>query len=417
MDALEFICDRRFHRSFTLPPNPDIGRETSYRVSYSDFGDSQSNAVVLLCGALMGMRLSYSPLDQLAKAYNVRIIHPDRPGIGGSDSVELEKRVEIWLELVPQLLAHLDIPYVSLASHSGGDVYLLNTLLAYPQLLHPQTPYVCFFAPWVHPTHSKVAHMWATSMLPAPMIGKFASLVKFVNENVVPLSGMSDGVVQGIKDVLLHSTSGPAPVALTPHTTRSRETSLASRRDLYNLPLDDPDIVEDLRQHITTFLFAESIDGISADAQLFMRKPSSLSWCSPSLLWSDIDFAASLLSTMIESDSRLDGHSRTWVIDAFHAESDDMVGEKGKQWFDDCWMSNRASESGVESSIAGPSEPSAHAPYFYRSSTVEDGDHNFLMDPAFGASEIWLQRVREAVPESGEIRSPPRYPHKSMAIY
>lgn len=51
--------------------------------------------------------------------------------------------------MVPLLLAHLDIAHVSLASHSGGDIYLLNTLLTYPSLLHPETPYVCFFAPWV----------------------------------------------------------------------------------------------------------------------------------------------------------------------------------------------------------------------------------------------------------------------------
>lgn len=51
--------------------------------------------------------------------------------------------------MVPLLLAHLNIAHISLASHSGGDIYLVNTLLTYPYLLHPETPYVCFFAPWV----------------------------------------------------------------------------------------------------------------------------------------------------------------------------------------------------------------------------------------------------------------------------
>ena len=97
MGVLEFLCDRRFHKSFVLPPNPEAGRDEPYRVSYADFGDASSDAVVLFCGALMGTRLSYSPLDQLANAYHVRIIHPDRPGIGGSDAVELEKRIQTWL--------------------------------------------------------------------------------------------------------------------------------------------------------------------------------------------------------------------------------------------------------------------------------------------------------------------------------
>jgi pimeloyl-ACP methyl ester carboxylesterase len=99
MSILDFLCDIRFHRSYFLPPNPDTGRATPYRVSYADYGDPESNAVVLFCGALMGTRFCYSPLDQLAKAHNVRIIHPDRPGIGGSHPVELEKRIQIWLGL------------------------------------------------------------------------------------------------------------------------------------------------------------------------------------------------------------------------------------------------------------------------------------------------------------------------------
>ena len=97
MGALEFICDRRFHKSLVLPPNTDADRSKPYRVSYSDFGDVNSNVVVLFCGALFGSRLSYSPLDQLAKAHHVRIIHPDRPGVGGSELVKPEKRIRTWL--------------------------------------------------------------------------------------------------------------------------------------------------------------------------------------------------------------------------------------------------------------------------------------------------------------------------------
>lgn len=97
MDPLEFLCDRRFHRSYVLPPNPETGRDKPYRFTYSDFGKNDSEAAVLFCGALFGSRLCYAPLDQLAHANDVRIIHVDRPGIGGSDPVKLEKRIQIWL--------------------------------------------------------------------------------------------------------------------------------------------------------------------------------------------------------------------------------------------------------------------------------------------------------------------------------
>lgn len=47
----------------------------------------------------MATRLCYSPLDQLATAHNVRILHVDRPGIGKSSTVKLERRVQLWLGL------------------------------------------------------------------------------------------------------------------------------------------------------------------------------------------------------------------------------------------------------------------------------------------------------------------------------
>jgi hypothetical protein len=104
MGALEFICDRRFHRSFVVPANPESNTSKPYHVSYSDFGDADSKAIVLFCGALFGQRLCYAPLDQLAKAHHVRIIHPDRPGVGGSEAVEPEKRVQTWLGKVNSVL-------------------------------------------------------------------------------------------------------------------------------------------------------------------------------------------------------------------------------------------------------------------------------------------------------------------------
>jgi hypothetical protein len=96
-DVVEFLSDRRFHRSYVLPPAPETGRQNSHRFSYADFGDPHSNAVVLFCGGLMAARYCYSPLDQLAKKHNVRILQVDRPGIGGTEPIELEKRIQIWL--------------------------------------------------------------------------------------------------------------------------------------------------------------------------------------------------------------------------------------------------------------------------------------------------------------------------------
>lgn len=49
--------------------------------------------------------------------------------MGHSTEVPLAQRVTTWVEVVPRLLAHLQIDNVSLASHSSGTIYLLNTLI------------------------------------------------------------------------------------------------------------------------------------------------------------------------------------------------------------------------------------------------------------------------------------------------
>ncbi|ORY14302.1 Alpha/Beta hydrolase protein [Clohesyomyces aquaticus] len=387
MGVLEFLCDRRFHRTVFLPPNPETGRTERYRLSYSDFGDADSDAVVLFCGALMGMRLCYSPLDQLAKDHKVRIIHADRPGIGGSDAVEDIERIEMWLEMIPKLLAHLNVSHVSIASHSAGAIYAMNTILTYPELLHPKNPYAAFFAPWVHPSHSGIAHLRAAELLPAPLIGKFMSVARFVNKNVIPLVGLSTSFIHGIKGSLFQRNTGDttrAPIPLSPSFVSGMTSRSSSIRSVASgsLNLDNAAVVEELRRLIVSYLFAECTDGISDDCKLVLRKPSSLLWCSRNIVWFDHNDAVPLLSKIIEEERKSGVVDRNWTIDGFHGETDDMVGRKGQEWFDDCWAPNAASP--------------------YRREVIPGSDHNYLMDPAFGASAKWLQRVRDAVPEVPE---------------
>lgn len=256
-----------------------------------------------------------------------------------------------------------------------------------------------------HPSHSRISQLRATELLPAPILGKFISVVKFVNDNVTPLAGLSGSFVQGLRDSLHRSNSsqasvsGPAPIPLTPTalSTRTRGTSLFSNDEPNELSLDDDLVVEDLRRHITSFLFAECMDGISADVQLFLRKPRSIAWCS-SVFWSDFDYAVPLISKIIDEEDGLEGFGRSWKVDTFHAQTDAMVGEKGKIWFDSCWMSHQLTpEPSGKENVQSTYLPIRNS-YRYRSVVVEGAEHNYLMDPAYGASELWLQRVRDAFP-------------------
>ena len=64
--------------------------------------------------------------------------------MGNSTDVPLDQRLSIWVELVPRLLAHLEIEHVALVSHCAGTIYLLNTLFYCRELLHPKKPFVAF---------------------------------------------------------------------------------------------------------------------------------------------------------------------------------------------------------------------------------------------------------------------------------
>lgn len=217
-------------------------------------------------------------------------------------------------------------------------------------------------------------------------------MVKFVKDNVIPLAGLSGYLMQGVRDSM-HRPSSLTPPSLSMQT---RATSLLSHEKSSELSLDDDAVVEELRRYITTFLFAECMDGISADVQLFLRKPRSIIWCSPSVFWSDFDYAVPLLSKIIDEEIGLHGRGRSWVVDTFHAQIDAMVGEKGRVWFDSCWMSHQL----VPELVMEENVPSSHLPvrnsFKYTSQVVEGTEHNYLMDPAFGASKMWLQRVRDA---------------------
>ncbi|KAJ4993327.1 hypothetical protein SVAN01_01302 [Stagonosporopsis vannaccii] len=376
--VLEFLCDRRFHRQFTY-----IRDNTRRRITFADYGDSASTSVVLFFGGLMGARFSYSPLDQLAKKHNVRIIHPDRPGVGGSDPVAIEDRISTYIDMVPHLLNHLGVQHVALAGHSFGTIYLLNTLLAYPQLLHPQQPYAAFFAPWVHPEHTGIRHLQAAEMLPAGVIGKFSSLAQFVNGSITPLAGAS----AGLSNILAKGIAASQSQSMAPEAQRLSGRRVHERSNETDLPigidLNDAGTIKELRNLIPTFLFAEGVDGAGQDAQLCLRKPRSIPWCTPPKHWNDLDDAVHQLENIISEESIRHEGGRVWHIDAFHAETDSMVGKKGQAWFNGCWNRDEAANLGPSGAVD------------YRSQTVKRSDHDFILDPIFGASEAWLKHVGE----------------------
>ena len=103
-DFTAYINDPRLNRTFQLPADPSRSRPKPLQVSYADIGfhredagdDDGEEQVFLFFGPLMSSRLFNTAKDGLAKRYKVRIVNPERPGIGKTDSVPAEKLLEVW---------------------------------------------------------------------------------------------------------------------------------------------------------------------------------------------------------------------------------------------------------------------------------------------------------------------------------
>ncbi|KAK2019084.1 hypothetical protein LZ32DRAFT_598613 [Colletotrichum eremochloae] len=319
----QFLEDPRFHQTFTLPAGPD--RPHPFQVTYCDYGyrnpeNPESEHVLLFCGPLMGSRFLHVAKDALAKQHRVRVINPDRPGFGGTTPVPAADRVRVWLEIVPALLRHLGVRHVSVAAHSAGTIYALNTVLHLRRLLSPACPYVALITPWVHPSHSGVALMRAAAALPDAVLGRFHMLAGFFQRNVAPVTAFSAVGFNALIEMLPSLRATPAPAA----PAAAAGTRMAA-------------FEESIWERIIDKVFAGSVQGLSEEAIMLLKRAEHPGYWGS---WEDHDRLVTLLA---EGEAELDaGDGARLMVDVYFAEADDMIGTgEGPKWFEDCWRAER----------------------------------------------------------------------------
>jgi pimeloyl-ACP methyl ester carboxylesterase len=368
--ATELACDIRLHRSFQLPPNPSVGRDRVIRVSYSDVGFSGSSSttrelshpessetpVVLWAGGMFGGRYQAFANDDLCKNYRVRFLAIDRPGIGGTDQVDLNQRVGTWLDMVPALLDHVGVKHVHLAAHSAGTIFILNTILHQRHLLHPTMPFAAFFGPWVHPSKSGKWGLSAVGLLPVLAIGTWHHWAKMINNNIAPVltaSGVS--VTKATRKV----ANGISNTQVTEDSTVSDGTEAAWRKASEAV--------------ITNYVFAENVEGASHEALLCLRKGSTI-WGE----WRDIDEAILKIAGNERARKRLPQieTQENLKIQIFFAENDEMIGKGGQEWLESCFTRPEVAESiNLESEV------------------VFGTDHNDVLAMQNGAMEKMIKTI------------------------
>jgi pimeloyl-ACP methyl ester carboxylesterase len=94
------------------------------KLGYSEFGDPFGFPIINNHGGLV-CRLDISPADEIAKELGVRIISPDRPGIGLSDP-KVERTLLSWADDIKQLADQLELEQFGVIGWSMGGQYALT---------------------------------------------------------------------------------------------------------------------------------------------------------------------------------------------------------------------------------------------------------------------------------------------------
>ncbi|KAL8817216.1 MAG: hypothetical protein Q9223_003914 [Gallowayella weberi] len=123
--------------------------ETGRVISFSEVGDPEGS--VVFCCVGMGLTRHITAFyDDLAKTLKLRLITPDRPGVGGSElhADGLDTPLG-WPDDVLAICQKLKLTKFSLLAHSAGAIYALATALRMPQHIRGR---IHLLAPWIPPS-------------------------------------------------------------------------------------------------------------------------------------------------------------------------------------------------------------------------------------------------------------------------
>ncbi|RMD41714.1 hypothetical protein DV735_g3389, partial [Chaetothyriales sp. CBS 134920] len=122
---------------------------TGRTIAFSEVGDP--NGFTVICCVGMGLtRYVTTFYDDLARTLRLRIITPDRPGVGESEAVpERLHNPLTWVDDVAIICNTLEISRFSLLAHSAGAIYALATALKMPQFVRGR---IHLLAPWIPPS-------------------------------------------------------------------------------------------------------------------------------------------------------------------------------------------------------------------------------------------------------------------------
>ncbi|KAK7427772.1 hypothetical protein QQZ08_005710 [Neonectria magnoliae] len=329
--AARFVSHVRFHKSFTLPATTE---HEALDVSYADVGlvpepgdANSSHPTVLFMPGMFASRYLAVGIHTIAERLGVRVLVVDRPGMGKSTDVPLHQRVPVWIELVPLLLAHLGIAHVSLASHSAGTIYLLNTLHHCRDLLHPEKPFVALLSPWVDPAHSHQISMKMLQYIPVSAFSIWHLIPKFFVLTAGPALASSGAVVTKVSNAV--SSGGIGGGSDTSELEENRQRVART----YRLTREDQAAID---AHVFRVMFEENTVGANSEALQCLRKGKDWSWGKCENYSVFVNDLVDRERNRRQVGENTDGSGKLKVR-IYFAETDALSGKQGQAYMERCW--------------------------------------------------------------------------------
>ncbi|KAL8978670.1 MAG: hypothetical protein Q9177_006340, partial [Variospora cf. flavescens] len=211
--------------------------KTGRTISFSEVGDPEGS--VVFCCVGMGLtRYITAFYDELAKTLKLRLVTPDRPGVGGSEVHADGTDTPLgWPDDVLAICQKLKLTKFSILAHSAGAIYALATALRMPQHIRGR---IHLLAPWIPP--SQMSGLGTTQeSLPAtslPLTQRF-------------LQSLPTTFLRAANSNYLRSTSASVTTSLPKSPRQSKRASMKeeppgsralSRTPTGNGPLKNPKI-------------------------------------------------------------------------------------------------------------------------------------------------------------------------------
>lgn len=161
---------------------PNTGRV----ISFSEVGDPEGYAVFCCVG--MGLtRYITAFYDELALSLGLRLITPDRPGVGESDPIdESERTVLSWPDDVLYICQSLKITKFSILAHSAGAIYALATALRMGNHIRGK---IHLLAPWIPPSQMSAmeAQLQVTTGIKGGKVGSLPTAQRILRALPTPI--------------------------------------------------------------------------------------------------------------------------------------------------------------------------------------------------------------------------------------